>query len=71
LLPIPYSDRRQSSNGPAPWQDSLEAAVRFQARLVLRGGPNAVSKVCRSVTEALSTLEQWRTAMLERGWNVG
>jgi hypothetical protein len=39
-------------------------------KLVLRGGPMLFSKVCRSVNEALSTQEQWRTAMLERGWNA-
>jgi hypothetical protein len=39
-------------------------------KLVLRGGPMLFSKVCRSMNETLSTLEQWRTAMLERGWNI-
>ena len=39
-------------------------------KLVLRGGPMLFSKVCRSINEALSTQEQWRTAMVERGWNA-
>ena len=39
-------------------------------KLILRGGPMLFSKVCRSINEALSTQEQWKAAMLERGWNV-
>ena len=39
-------------------------------KLVLRGGPMLFSKVCRSINEALSTQEQWKTAMVERGWNA-
>ena len=39
-------------------------------KLDLRGGPMLFSKVCRSIDEALSTQEQWKTAMVERGWNA-
>lgn len=39
-------------------------------KLVLRGGPMLFSKICRTINEALSTQEQWKTAMLERGWTV-
>ena len=37
--------------------------------LVLSGGPMLFSIICRSINEAISTQEQWKTAMLERGWN--
>jgi hypothetical protein len=39
-------------------------------KLVLRGGPMLFSKICRSINEALSTQEQWKTAMVERGWTA-
>ena len=39
-------------------------------KLDLRGGPLIFSRVCRSLNEALSTQQQWKMAMVERGWDT-
>ena len=45
------------------------ASVRLGTALIIDGGSLQRSQVCRSSDEVLDTQEQWKAAMVGKGWS--